>query len=74
MTKFAEKGKEPERLPTPDEIKEAAKTHPGCVALIAPPGVTAASGCKFEGRLCWAPPEIAEELVKKIHGFERSGG
>jgi hypothetical protein len=73
MAQFKKKGEEPERLPTTEEIQAGAKAHEGLVPLIAPPGVTAASGCSFEGRLCWAPPEIAEQLVT-MHGFEHSGG
>jgi hypothetical protein len=73
MPKFEKKGQEPERLPTSGEIQASGVTHNGKVALIAPPGVTAASGCEFDGRLCWAPPEIVDQLIT-MHGFEKPRG
>ena len=70
MPQYKKKGKEPERVPPAEEIKVGAEAHAGLIALIAPPGVTAASGCEFDGRLCWAPREIVDQLIS-MHGFER---
>jgi len=73
MAKYEKRGQEPERIPTAEEIQVSGMTHEGKVALIAPPGVSAASGCTFDGRLCWAPPEIVDGLIS-MHGFERPSG
>jgi hypothetical protein len=68
MPQYKKKGKEPERVPPTEEIKAGTEAHAGLVPLLAPPGVTAASGCTFDGRLCWAPPEIVDQLIS-MHGF-----
>jgi hypothetical protein len=73
MAKYEKKGKEPERVPPAEEIKAGTEAHAGLVPLIAPPSVTAASGCEFDGRLCWAPPEMVDQLIS-IHHFERPSG
>ena len=73
MAKFVKKGKEPARVPRPEEVKEKRKSHKGLVALLAPEGVTAVSGCVMEGRLCWVPPEMVDQLVNR-HGFQHYSG
>jgi len=73
MAKYEKKGQEPERLPAADEIEVGTKTHAGLIPLVAPPGVTSVAGCVLEGRLCWAPPDIVDQLIS-IHHFERPSG
>lgn len=70
MPQYEKKGKEPERVPPTEEIKAGIDAHAGLVPLLAPPGVTSVSGCELDGRLCWTPPEIVDQLIS-MHGFER---